>query len=44
VVSRIITGAHAARRLLDRPAVHRTIDRITGTVLITFGLRIALRD
>lgn len=40
----ITVGAHAARRLLDRPAVHRAIDRITGTVLVAFGLRIALRD
>ncbi len=40
----IITGAHAARRFLDRPAVHRVIERITGTVLVAFGLRIALGD
>lgn len=40
----IITGARAARRLLDRPAVHRAIDRITGTVIVAFGPRIALSD
>jgi threonine/homoserine/homoserine lactone efflux protein len=40
----IITGAHAARRFLDRSAVQRVIERIAGAVLVVFGLRIAVRD
>jgi threonine/homoserine/homoserine lactone efflux protein len=38
----IITAAHTARRVLDRPTVHRVIDRVTGTVLVAFGVRIAV--
>ena len=40
----IITGAHAARRFLATSAVHRVIERITGTVLVAFGLRLAVGD
>ncbi len=36
------TAATAASRRLRRPAVGRTIDGVTGTVLILFGVRTAL--
>lgn len=34
---------HRARRVLARPRVRRTLDRVTGTALIGFGLRVALQ-
>jgi threonine/homoserine/homoserine lactone efflux protein len=34
--------ASRARTVLARPAVKRTLDRITGTVLIGLGIRLAL--
>lgn len=38
----LIFGAGAARSWLERPAARRVIDRVTGTVLVAFGLRLAL--
>lgn len=38
----IILGTHGIRGWLRRPSVHRTVDRITGTVLIGFGLKLGL--
>jgi threonine/homoserine/homoserine lactone efflux protein len=38
----LICAAQAARRWLSRDAVHRVVDRITGTVLVGFGLKLAL--
>jgi threonine/homoserine/homoserine lactone efflux protein len=40
----VIGAAHLVRGWLDRPVVHRVIDRITGTVLIGFGLKLALTE
>lgn len=37
----LTTGLHQARRLLRRPAVRRTLDATTGTVLLGFGARLA---
>jgi threonine/homoserine/homoserine lactone efflux protein len=39
--SAIIWGTHAARKWLRTPAVTRAIDRITGTVLVGFGVALA---
>lgn len=39
--SAIIWGTHAARSWLRTPAVVRAIDRVTGTVLIGFGVALA---
>jgi threonine/homoserine/homoserine lactone efflux protein len=36
------TGASAARRRLTRPRVRRALDRVTGTVLVGLGVRLAL--
>ena len=38
----IIFGAHAVRRWLDRPVVQRSIDGVTGTALVGFGVALAL--
>ena len=38
----VISAAHAARRFLKSSRVHKLMDRITGTVLIGFGLKLAL--
>ncbi|WP_214415732.1 LysE family translocator [Sphaerisporangium fuscum] len=38
----LILGAGLAREWLGRPVVRRVVDRLTGTVLIGFGLRLAL--
>lgn len=38
----LIFGAGAARSWLERPPARRVIDRVTGTVLVGFGLRLAL--
>ncbi|MFF3665563.1 LysE family translocator [Microtetraspora malaysiensis] len=38
----LIFGTHLARAWLTGARVHRIIDRITGTVLVGFGLRLAL--
>ncbi|WP_433356777.1 LysE family translocator [Microtetraspora malaysiensis] len=38
----LISGTHLARGLLAGDRLHRVIDRITGTVLVGFGLRLAL--
>jgi threonine/homoserine/homoserine lactone efflux protein len=38
----LVSVAHAARRFLDNDSVRRVLDRITGTVLIGFGLKLAL--
>jgi threonine/homoserine/homoserine lactone efflux protein len=38
----IIFGAHTVRRWLDRPTVRRTIDGVTGTALVGFGVGLAL--
>jgi threonine/homoserine/homoserine lactone efflux protein len=40
--SLIIFGAQAARGLLARRSVRRTVDAGTGAVLIGFGLRLGL--
>ncbi|MEK8229108.1 LysE family translocator [Oerskovia sp. M15] len=37
----IITGTHWAGRWLGGPTVVRLTDRITGTVLVAFGVRLA---
>ncbi|TQS45921.1 LysE family translocator [Cryptosporangium phraense] len=37
----LILAAHTLRRWLSRPAVRRAIDRVTGTALIGFGLKLA---
>jgi threonine/homoserine/homoserine lactone efflux protein len=39
--SAIIWGTHVARKWLRTPAIVRTIDRITGTVLVGFGVALA---
>lgn len=36
----LILAAHGIRGWLRRPVVHRTIDRVTGTALIAFGLEL----
>ena len=38
----LIASAHAARRWVSRETVRRWIDRITGTALVGFGLKLAL--
>jgi threonine/homoserine/homoserine lactone efflux protein len=38
----LISAVHLARRFLDSNRVHKIMDRITGTVLIGFGLKLAL--
>ena len=38
----LILAAHGVRGWLRRPAVHRAIDRITGTALIGFGVKLAV--
>jgi threonine/homoserine/homoserine lactone efflux protein len=38
----LISAVHLARRFLDSDRVHKIMDRITGTVLIGFGLKLAL--
>ena len=41
--SAVLVGlAHRLRALLRRPAARRLLDRITGTVITAFGLRLAL--
>ncbi|MEJ3657184.1 LysE family translocator [Actinomycetes bacterium KLBMP 9759] len=35
-------AVHAARRVLDRPRVRRTVDAVSGAVLVAFGARLAL--
>lgn len=40
----LILGAHVASRWLRSSPVHRIMDRITGTVLIGFGIKLALAD
>jgi threonine/homoserine/homoserine lactone efflux protein len=41
--SAVLVGlAHRLRVLLRRPAARRVLDRITGTVITAFGLRLAL--
>jgi threonine/homoserine/homoserine lactone efflux protein len=37
----LIATAHRARRWLSSDRVKRGVDRITGTVLIAFGLKLA---
>jgi len=37
----LILGAHAVRGWLRRPVVGRVIDRVTGTALIGFGVKLA---
>jgi threonine/homoserine/homoserine lactone efflux protein len=41
VRSAIIWGTHVARTWLRTPAVVRAIDRVTGTVLVGFGVALA---
>ncbi|WP_066951327.1 LysE family translocator [Microtetraspora fusca] len=38
----LIFGTHLARGLLAGARLHRVIDRVTGTVLVGFGVRLAL--
>ncbi|GAA0224262.1 LysE family translocator [Cryptosporangium japonicum] len=38
----LILAAHGVRGWLRRPSVHRAIDRVTGTALIGFGLKLAV--
>jgi threonine/homoserine/homoserine lactone efflux protein len=40
----IVLFVSRSRRLLQRPAVRRWIDRVTGGVLTAFGVRLALGD
>lgn len=40
----LISAAHLARRFLDSTRVHKIMDRITGSVLIGFGLKLALSN
>ncbi|RSM50989.1 hypothetical protein DMB66_43040 [Actinoplanes sp. ATCC 53533] len=41
--STVLVGlAHRLRAALPRPAARRVMDRITGTVITGFGLRLAL--
>jgi len=40
--SLLILAAHSARRWLERPAVRRLIDGITGSVLLAFSAKLAL--
>ncbi|TDT33656.1 LysE family translocator [Naumannella halotolerans] len=38
----LVLGAHAARRFLTRRRVRRAFDAVTGSVLVAFGLAVAL--
>jgi threonine/homoserine/homoserine lactone efflux protein len=38
----LISAAHRARRYPDRDRVHKVVDLVTGTVLLGFGLKLAL--
>lgn len=40
----LIGAVHLARRFLDSSRIHTIMDRITGTVLIGFGLKLALSN
>ncbi|RKT09332.1 threonine/homoserine/homoserine lactone efflux protein [Streptomyces sp. 1114.5] len=40
--SALIFGTHLVRRWLNRASVQRAIDAITGTVLVAFGIKLAL--
>jgi len=40
--SLIIFGAHGVRRWLERPTVRRSIDGVTGTALVGFGIALAV--
>ena len=40
----LIFGAHLVRRQLARPSVQRTLDRVTGVVLVGFGVKLALSN
>jgi threonine/homoserine/homoserine lactone efflux protein len=40
--SLIIFGAHGVRRWLERPVVRRSIDGVTGTALVGFGIALAV--
>ncbi len=40
----LISAVHLARRFLDSSRTHKIMDRITGTVLIGFGLKLALSN
>lgn len=42
--SLIIAAAHAMRAWLDRPRTRRSLDALTGTTLIGFGVVLALRE
>ncbi|RKT08581.1 threonine/homoserine/homoserine lactone efflux protein [Streptomyces sp. 3211.6] len=42
--SALIFGTQLVRRWLDRASVRRAIDAITGTVLVGFGIKLALAD
>ncbi|GAB2848026.1 hypothetical protein GCM10027074_13440 [Streptomyces deserti] len=38
----LIAFAHVLRDRLQRPSARRYLDRITGTVIAAFGIRLAL--
>jgi threonine/homoserine/homoserine lactone efflux protein len=38
----LLSAVHLARGFLDSNRVHKLMDRVTGTVLIGFGLKLAL--
>ncbi|WP_217711367.1 LysE family translocator [Actinomadura sp. NAK00032] len=40
----LIFGTHIVRRWLRQGRVHRVMDAITGTVLVSFGIKLALAD
>ncbi|MFF4364903.1 LysE family translocator [Streptomyces sp. NPDC001594] len=42
--SALIFGTQLVRRRLDRAPVRRAIDAVTGTVLVGFGIKLALAD
>jgi threonine/homoserine/homoserine lactone efflux protein len=40
----LVALAHRLRRVLQRPTARRVLDRITGTVITGFGIRLATSD
>jgi threonine/homoserine/homoserine lactone efflux protein len=40
----VVLAAGAARRMLTRPSVRRTMQRLTGVAFIGFGIRLAIGD
>jgi threonine/homoserine/homoserine lactone efflux protein len=40
----LVALAHRLRAVLQRPTARRILDRVTGTVITAFGLRLAVSD